>query len=45
MFKYFSYTFLSLFVICKTFANDINIQENINISFKCELEKKNNQKF
>ena len=40
MFKYFSYTFLSLFVICKTFANDINIQENINISFKCELEKK-----
>ena len=40
MFKYFSYTFLSLFFICKTFANDINIQENINISFKCELEKK-----
>jgi hypothetical protein len=31
---------LSLLSFNLTFAKDINIQENINLSFKCKLEKK-----
>jgi hypothetical protein len=40
MFKYFLFLFLSLFFINLSSAQDINIQENINLSFKCNLDKK-----
>ena len=38
--KYVIFLFLSLFFINLSFAQDVNIQENINLSFKCDLDKK-----
>jgi hypothetical protein len=38
--KYFLFLFLSLFFINLSFAQDINIQESINLSFKCDIDKK-----
>ena len=38
--KYFIYIFLSLSFFNLSLANDINIEENINLSFVCELSKK-----
>ena len=38
--KYFLFLFISLFFINVSLAQDINIQENINLSFKCDLDKK-----
>ena len=40
MTKYFLSIFFSLFFFNQSLAKDININENINIEFKCELEKK-----
>ena len=40
MIKYFIYIFLSLSFFNLSIANDIDIQENINLSFICELDKK-----
>ena len=40
MIKYFIYIFLSLSFFNLSLANDIDIQENINLSFVCELNKK-----
>ena len=38
--KYLLFLFISLFFINLSSAQDINIQENINLSFKCDLDKK-----
>ena len=38
--KYFFYLFLSLLLFSCSFAKDVNIQENINLTFKCILDKK-----
>ena len=38
--KYFIFLFFSLFFINLSSAKDVNIQENINLSFKCDLDKK-----
>ena len=40
MIKYFIYIFLSLSFFNLSLAKDVNIQENINLSFVCELVKK-----
>ena len=40
MFKYFLIIFLSLLFSNLLLAKDINIQENINLSFTCDLDKK-----
>ena len=40
MIKYFIYISLSLLFFNSTSAKDVDIQENINISFVCDLEKK-----
>ena len=40
MVKYFLYISLSLLVFNLSFAKNIDIQENIKISFACKLEKK-----
>jgi hypothetical protein len=40
MIKYSIYIFLSLSLSSISLANNINIQENINLSFVCELNKK-----
>ena len=40
MTKYFLCIFFSLFFFNQSLAKDININENIDIEFKCELEKK-----
>ena len=40
MVRYFLYTLLSLFFFNLSLAQDINIQENINLSFVCNLDKK-----
>ena len=40
MIKYFFYIFLSLLIFNSVFAKDIDIQENINIGYVCNLEKK-----
>ena len=40
MIKYFLYIFLSFLTFNLSFAQNIDIQENIKISFVCELEKK-----
>ena len=40
MIKYFIYISLSLLVFTLSFAKNVNIQEDIKISFVCELEKK-----
>ena len=38
--KYFLFSFFGLFFFNLSSAQDINIQENINLSFKCNLDKK-----
>ena len=38
--KIFLYTYFSLLFFNLSLAQDINIQENINLSFVCELDKK-----
>ena len=38
--KYFFYISLSLIFFNKSIAKDVDIQENIDLSFKCDLEKK-----
>ena len=40
MFKYFLGILISLLFIHQSSAKNINIQENINLTFKCELKKK-----
>ena len=40
MIKYLFYILISLFYFNLSFSKDINIQENINISYKCKLDKK-----
>ena len=40
IFKHFIFLLFSLFFINLSSAQDINIQENINLSFKCDLDKK-----
>ena len=40
MFKYYLGILISLLFINQLSAKNINIQENINLTFKCELEKK-----
>ena len=40
MLKYFFYISLSLLFFNLLLAKDINIQENINLSFTCDLDKK-----
>ena len=40
MFKYYLGILISLLFFNQTLAQNINIQENINLTFKCELEKK-----
>jgi hypothetical protein len=40
MLRYFLYSFLSLLFFNLLLAQDINIQENINLSFVCNLDKK-----
>ena len=40
MIKYFFYITLSLLFFNLSLAKDINIQENINLSFICDLDKK-----
>ena len=38
--KYFFYISISLIFFNKSLAKDVEIQENIDLSFKCDLEKK-----
>ena len=38
--KYSLYIFLSILLSSSSFAQDVNIQESINLSFKCDLDKK-----
>ncbi len=45
MIKYPLSILISFLLINHSFAKNIDIQENIELSFKCELEKKNNKKF
>ena len=40
MFKYYSIILISLLFSNQLLAKNINIQENLNLIFKCELEKK-----
>ena len=40
MIKYLFYIFISLSFYSLSLAKDVNIQENINLSFVCELDKK-----
>ena len=40
MIKYLFYTLISLFYFNLSFSKDINIQENLNLSYKCKLDKK-----
>ena len=40
MIKYFLSILISLLFFNQSLAKNINIQENINLTFKCELEKK-----
>jgi hypothetical protein len=40
MLRYFLYTSLSLLFFNLSLAQDINIQENINLNFVCNLDKK-----
>ena len=40
MLKIFSYIFLSLLFFNLSLAKDVDIQENINLSLVCDLEKK-----
>jgi hypothetical protein len=45
MTKHFLVIFFSLLIANFSLAQDINIQENIDLKFICDLEKKNNKKF
>ena len=38
--KYFLFSFLGLFFVNLSLAQDINIQESVNLIFKCDLDKK-----
>ena len=38
--KYFLFSFVGLFFINLSSAQDINIQESINLIYKCDLDKK-----
>jgi hypothetical protein len=38
--KYFLFLLLSLFFVNTSLAQDINIQESVNLIFKCDLDKK-----
>jgi hypothetical protein len=40
MIKYLFYILISLFYFNLSFSKDINIQENLNLSYKCKLDKK-----
>ena len=40
MIKYLFYIFISLLFFNLSLAKDVNIQENINLNFVCELDKK-----
>ena len=40
MFKYYLVILISLLFFKQSFAKNINIQENVNLTFKCVLEKK-----
>ena len=40
MFKYYLVILISLLFFKQSFAKNINIQENVNLTFQCELEKK-----
>ena len=40
MIKYLFYILVSLFYFNLSFSKDINIQENLNLSYKCKLDKK-----
>ena len=40
MIKYFLYISLSLLAFTLSFAKDVDVQENIKLSFACDLEKK-----
>ncbi len=40
MIKYFLYISLSLLTFTLSFAKDVDVQENIKLSFACDLEKK-----
>ena len=40
MSKAFYFIFLNILILNSAFAKDINIQENLNLEFICELEKK-----
>ena len=39
--KYFFYISLSLIFFNMSLAKDVEIQENIDLSFKCDFKKKN----
>mgnify|MGYP007000409776 len=39
-FKYLLFSFVSFIFVNSSLAQDINIQESINLSFKCVLDKK-----
>ena len=45
MIKYFLGIFISLFFFNQTLAKDVNIKENIDLEFICDLEKKIIKKF
>ena len=38
--KYFLFSFFSLFFVNLSLAQDINIQESVNLIFKCDLDKR-----
>ena len=40
MIRYFLYIFLSILFSNLSLANDISIKENLNLSFKCDIDKK-----
>ena len=40
MSKVFYFIFINILILNSAFAKDINIQENLNLEFICELEKK-----
>tara|TARA_B100000886_G_C20145500_1_gene375800 strand:- start:100 stop:561 length:462 start_codon:yes stop_codon:yes gene_type:complete len=40
MSKVFYFIFINILILNSVFAKDINIQENLNLEFICELEKK-----
>ena len=44
MIKYFLGILISLLFVNQLLAKNIDIQENLDLSFKCELKKKNYKK-